>query len=74
MRSSIPVRIAGVALSLSTCLTAQAQVEEVVVTAQRREQPINDVPISISAYDGNTLKQLGVTSAEELQKLTPGLE
>lgn len=49
-------------------------IEEVIVTAQKREQAINDVPITISAYEGETLQDLGIRSAEDLGMLTPGLE
>jgi iron complex outermembrane recepter protein len=66
--------LGSAALSLMMTASASAQVEEVVVTAQRREQAINDVPISISAYDGNLIQELGVRSAEDLEKPTPGLE
>ncbi len=61
--------------SFGTGATAQAQeIEEVTVTAQKREQSVNDVPIAISAYGGDMVENLGVRSAEDLTKLTPGLE
>lgn len=66
--------VGGAVLSVTLSLAAQAQVEEIVVTAQRREQSVNDVPISISAYNGDLVRELGVRSAEDLQMLTPGLE
>lgn len=50
------------------------QLEEVVVTAQKREQSVNDVPIAISAYGGELVADLGVRSAEDMTKLTAGLE
>ena len=61
--------------SIGVGAQAQAQeIEEVTVTAQKREQSVNDVPIAISAYSGNLVEDLGVRSAEDLTKLTPGLE
>lgn len=47
-------------------------VEEIVVTAQKREQDINDVSIAISAFTGDDLKALGVTDTRELSSLVPG--
>jgi iron complex outermembrane receptor protein len=52
---------------------AQA-IEEIVVTATKREQSINDVPIAISAYNRETVHDLGIRSAEDMEQLTPGLE
>ena len=47
--------------------------EEIVVTAQRREQKIQDVPIAISAFSNSQLEQLGVTETLGLAKLIPNL-
>lgn len=52
---------------------AAAEVEAVVVTAQRREQAIQDVPINVVAYNGEFLDRIGVTDLEELSAFTPGL-
>jgi iron complex outermembrane receptor protein len=50
----------------------QATVGELVVTAQRREQRLRDVPLSITAATGETLEKAGVSNSAELQKVTPG--
>jgi len=47
-------------------------VEEIVVTAQRKSEAINDVPIAISAFTGDTLDALGVTDTRDLGKIVPG--
>ena len=47
--------------------------EEVIVTAQKREQDINDVGITINVFTGELIRDLGVRSAEDLAKYTPGL-
>jgi len=47
--------------------------EEVVVTANRREQSILDVPYSISAVSGTALEQGHVQSLSDLTKLVAGL-
>lgn len=47
--------------------------EEIVVTAQKREQSIQDVPISMTAFTGEQLEMAGVTRFEDLSLITPGL-
>ncbi len=48
-------------------------IEEIVVTATKRSENLQEVPIAISAFSGDKLDALGVESATELSKLTPGL-
>jgi iron complex outermembrane receptor protein len=48
------------------------ELEEVIVTAQKREESINDVPIAISAFNGETLQAIGVTDTRDLAAITPG--
>jgi iron complex outermembrane receptor protein len=48
-------------------------VEEIVVTAQKREENLQDVPITINAFSGDKLDAFGVESTADLQKITPGL-
>ena len=47
-------------------------IEEVVVTAQKREQSAEDVGIAISAFSDDTLKALGVTDTADLTNLVAG--
>ena len=47
--------------------------EEVVVTAQRRAESLQDAAIAIQAFDQNALSQNGVDSAQDLGLLTPSL-
>ena len=48
--------------------------EEIVVTAQKREQQVQDVPIAISAYSGEFLERFGATEMKDIGNLVPGLE
>ena len=48
-----------------------ANLEEIIVTAQRREENLQSVPIAVSAFSENTLLQAGVAKAEELTRVTP---
>ncbi|HEU4625719.1 MAG TPA: TonB-dependent receptor [Steroidobacteraceae bacterium] len=47
--------------------------QEIVVTAQRREQDPQDVGISVSVFGGPQLKALGLESSIEIARLTPGV-
>lgn len=47
--------------------------EEIVVTAQKSEQKLNDVPITITAYTGRSLREIGVTQFDQLAAYVPGL-
>jgi outer membrane receptor protein involved in Fe transport len=54
--------------------TAQADsLEMIVVTATRREDTISRVPMSITAFTGETLAAQGVKSISDLRLITPGL-
>ena len=53
--------------------TANAVLEEIVVTAQKRSESLQDVPIAVSAYTGETMKTLGISNASNLVDITPGL-
>ena len=46
---------------------------EIVVTAQRRDERAQDVPISITAFSPERLQQQGITQAQNLQAVVPSL-
>lgn len=50
-----------------------SDIVEITVTAQKREQSIQDVPITISALDGDTLNALGIDQFDKLSDFVPGL-
>lgn len=66
----IAMAIAGVL----TPLTAHAQIDEIVVTAEKREQSAQDVPIAISVFNAESLKEQGLTSLEDVASVVPGVE
>src|SRR6202789_1887586 len=57
----------------ATNQAAQPGLTEIIVTAQKRAQNIQDVPISVIAFSAQQLKDAGVTDIKNLQNLTPGL-
>ena len=52
---------------------APAGLEEVIVTAQKREQSINSVGLSIQAIDSRQLQDLNIRGPQDLVKIVPGL-
>ncbi len=53
--------------------TSAGQVADIVVTAQRREESVQDVPIAISAFSGAELQSRGVTNTLQLGVFVPNL-
>ncbi|WP_354694308.1 TonB-dependent receptor [Elongatibacter sediminis] len=72
-----PYRLTAAIVSLTALCAgplAQAQVlEEVVVTAQKREQSLQDVGVSVTAFSGEQIKDLGFTNSVDVIAQTPGL-
>ena len=48
--------------------------EEIVVTAQRREESIQSAPVAITSFTGDELRALGIESNMDLGRFTPGLQ
>ncbi len=67
---------AAVALSMVAGV-AHAQtnntIEELVVTAEKREQSLQDVPVAISAYTSERRDLVGINSVQDMTNFTPGL-
>lgn len=61
-----------VASLLSINVSAQ-MLEEIVVTAQRREQSLQEVPISIETFSGDTLDEEGFRTMEDLSYFSPSV-
>jgi iron complex outermembrane receptor protein len=49
------------------------KLEEVVVTAQKRSQAVTDIPMSITAFTGETMKDAGVRDTTDIAALVPGM-
>jgi iron complex outermembrane recepter protein len=51
----------------------ESGVGDIIVTANKRSENLQKVPISISAFDGKTLAKLGISNTNDLPQITPGL-
>ena len=61
------------AASLNAGLASAAQIEEVIVTTQKRAQSLQDVPISVSAFTGSFIEKAQISDAKAMALLTPGV-
>jgi iron complex outermembrane receptor protein len=52
----------------------QTSLEEIVVTAQKRSESLQDVPVAITALTAETLEKLDVRDVQDLPAVTPGLQ
>jgi iron complex outermembrane receptor protein len=59
---------------LATSLQATAAVDEVIVTAQRREQSLQDVPLAVSAFDATRITDLQINSVKDIGQNVPNLQ
>ena len=50
------------------------RVEEIVVTARRRAERLEETPISVTALSETTLREAGVTRLDQIQQLVPNLQ
>jgi outer membrane receptor protein involved in Fe transport len=66
-----PLAIASTLLIVAP--VAEAQIEEIVVTAEKREESLQDVSVSVTALDENALALGGITDVSRLELLVPGL-
>jgi len=67
--------LSTLALAIATASSGAyaAQLEEIIVTAQKRAQSLQDVPISMTAIDGKRMEDAGITSFAELSGFVPNL-
>lgn len=65
----------AMALAQSTAATAgdSGGAQDIVVTAQRRAERLENVPISVTALSSETLRASGVSDTQSLERVTPGL-
>ncbi len=70
---TIPLSII-ISIALTPNVFAQGALEEIVVTAQRREQSLQEVPISLEAIGGQELLEQGFRTMDDLAEFSPSIE
>ncbi|MCB1702958.1 MAG: TonB-dependent receptor, partial [Halioglobus sp.] len=75
MRTPLPATLVSASL-LAVAVSAQGQatLEEVVVTAQKRTESLQDVSIAIAAFGEKELRNLSITNLENLTQSVSGVE
>src|SRR5579872_157613 len=66
-------RVGGASAPLPKTEADVAQIEEVIVTAQRREERLQNVPISVSVYNQSTMDVQGTRTIDDIARLTPAI-
>ncbi|WP_454715611.1 TonB-dependent receptor [Caulobacter segnis] len=61
------------ALAAGQAGTPAVQIEEVVVTARRREERLQDTPVAVTALAGEALESRGVDSVDQIAKFAPSI-
>ena len=84
IRQIAQVSVAALAVALSSAAVAQTTVAadagaadtggDIIVTAQRVSERLQDVPLAITALSGQTIAEKNVTDITRLQDLAPGLQ
>ena len=68
-----PIPFAAAALAMSVNFQAHAVLEEVVVTATKRQQTLQEIPIAVSVVTAEAIEQSQVLDIKDLQTLVPSL-
>lgn len=75
-RALLTAIMAGAALGAGGTASAQdaaGSLDEIIVTAQRREQNLQNVPIAVTAFSSAAIERQGITELTDLNNLAPGL-
>jgi iron complex outermembrane receptor protein len=67
----VPVATALIAMSVHA---QERTIEEVVVTATKRPESLQDIPISVNAFTGEQIEEAGVKDIRDIAGQTPGLQ
>jgi iron complex outermembrane receptor protein len=57
-----------------TLAVAQLVLEEVVVTARKREESLQETPVAVSAFSGDALSEMGMTTIADLTRVVPNVD
>jgi iron complex outermembrane receptor protein len=70
--SALLAALSGAPALAQTSAGGATTIEELVVTAEKREQSLQDVPIAISAFSGKQRDLVGINTVQDLTNFTPG--
>ncbi len=78
----INIRAGGLVAAFAFTLTSfvpqysysQDALEEIIVTARKREENLQEIPLSVSAFTEEALEERGITSLQDIADFTPGFD
>lgn len=74
LASALPmISVSLAALIGASDVQAQPRLEEVIVTAQKRSQSLQDVPVAVTAIGGEKMQAMGIRRMDDLTAYTPGV-
>jgi iron complex outermembrane receptor protein len=77
-RLAVAIAFASVTSSISGITLAQESnaltLEEIIVTAQKREQNLQDIPIAVTAYSAAEMENAGIATIIDLEKSVPNTQ
>ena len=66
--------IGGLMFMMAASVNSQVELEEIVVTARKKEENLQDVPLAITAISGETLRRKGIKDLKDIARLTAGVQ
>jgi iron complex outermembrane receptor protein len=73
IRSKRFLAAAIAAVVAGTGIQAHAQLEEIIVSARKTDESLQDVPVAVSAFDASSLQRMNVVQTSDLAKFTPSV-
>lgn len=65
--------VMAIGMTIMQQAAAQGMLEEVIITAQKREQNLQDVPVAVTAFTGRQMAALGVQQSFDVAAFSPGV-
>ena len=65
---------AAIAIALPSAVFAQDLMDEVIVTATKRETSAQDLPISLTALSGDVMRELNINDAQDIDAFVPNFD
>jgi iron complex outermembrane receptor protein len=65
--------ITSIAMPDAAVMAQQLALEEIVVTARKRDESIQDIPLSVTAFSASQIREQAITDVEDLLQFIPGV-
>ena len=72
-RASVTISLLAGVMAALVVPSASAELEEIIVTARKRAENLQDLPMSVTAINADSIERLGIRNLEGVTKFTPGV-